>query len=520
MKYDVIIVGGGMSGLTAAAYLTLSGHSVLLCEKENHCGGLVNSFKRNGFVLDGGIRALENAGVLQPMLRQLGLELDLVKNHISVGIGDRVIHINSDNDLFTYAHLLEHFYRDSKDEIAAITADMRKIMHYMDIQYGIDNPLFLDLKNDRDYFIKRVFPWMFKYALTAPRIMAINQPVVEYLRKFTKNQALLDIITQHFFTDTPAFFALSYLKLYQDYYYPKGGTGILPMKLVDLISGHGGNILTNTEIKTIDPSKRLITDSNGQIYNYHHLIWAADQKTLYRNSYTDDPGLKMIIDEKREELQSKSGNDSIFTLYLTVDLKPDYFQNVASGHFFYTPNPIGQSKAGEIPNEPDWKDIRTWLDQFFALTTYEISIPVLRDKSLAPEGKTGLIISMLFDYKLIRYIDDQGWYGKFKAHAKQAIIKTLDQSIYPGIEKSVMELFSSSPLTIEKITGNADGAITGWSFTNNPLPAENRLIRIAKAVETRLPNISQAGQWTYSPSGFPIAIITGKLAADRAIKKL
>ncbi len=50
-------------------------------------------------------------------------------------------------------------------------------------------------------------------------------PVEDYLRRFTQNQGLFDIITQHFFRGTPAFFALSYLKLYLDYYYPRGGTG-------------------------------------------------------------------------------------------------------------------------------------------------------------------------------------------------------------------------------------------------------------------------------------------------------
>ena len=75
MEYDAVIVGGGITGLTAAAYLSKAGKSVLLCEKEEKCGGLVNTFERDGFIYDGGIRALENSGVLFPMLRQLGISL-------------------------------------------------------------------------------------------------------------------------------------------------------------------------------------------------------------------------------------------------------------------------------------------------------------------------------------------------------------------------------------------------------------------------------------------------------------
>ena len=70
---DVLIVGGGMAGLTAAAYLSKAGLKVLLCEKEKQTGGLVNSFEYKGFVFDGGIRAIEDSGIVSSMLRQLGL---------------------------------------------------------------------------------------------------------------------------------------------------------------------------------------------------------------------------------------------------------------------------------------------------------------------------------------------------------------------------------------------------------------------------------------------------------------
>ncbi len=51
MMYDAIVVGGGIAGLTSAAFLAKAGRSVLLCEKGNTCGGLVNTFERDGLSL-------------------------------------------------------------------------------------------------------------------------------------------------------------------------------------------------------------------------------------------------------------------------------------------------------------------------------------------------------------------------------------------------------------------------------------------------------------------------------------
>jgi phytoene dehydrogenase-like protein len=523
MQYDAIVVGGGISGLIASAYLTRAGHTTLLCEKEITCGGLVNSFERDGFVYDGGIRAMENSGVLFPMLRHLGLQVEWVKNHVSLGIEDRVIRVESDASLQEYQALLCDIYPASKDEITAISAQIQKIMHYMEVQYGIDNPIFLDMKKDQAYFVKSILPWMVKYALTFRKISALNEPVEDFLRHYTHNQSLLDIIVQHFFHETPAFFALSYLKLYIDYHYPLGGTGKFVEKMVSLIEDQHGTIHTKTEIAAVDPQKKLVTDTQGRTYGYKRLIWAADQKALYRLIQPEqiaDEKVRNAVAARRDLVADKVGNDSVLTVFLGVNLDKSYFANQASEHFFYTPNRLGQSAAGPLPSQGDRETIEKWLEKFFALTTYEISIPVLRDSTLAPAGKTGLIVSVLFDYQLTHSIEQMGWYEDFKSFAQACIIKTLDASIYPGLQDAILHSFTSTPLTMAKVAGTAQGAITGWAFSNHPMPAESRLTKIMNAVTTPLPGVFQAGQWTYSPSGLPIAILTGKIAADQVIKEL
>jgi phytoene dehydrogenase-like protein len=535
MRYDVVIVGAGMSGLTSAAYLSKAGYKVLLCEKEKKVGGLVNSFDYHGFTLDGGIRAIENSGIVFPMLKDLGLDIEFAGNAVSIGIGHEVIRIDSKESVKDYQTLLTHHFPDQAEDIGKIIDKIKRIMHYMDVLYGIDNPLFLDLKKDKEYLFKTIFPWLFKYLLTIPKINKLNQPVDEYLQNFTNNQALIDLIAQHFFKKTPTFFALSYFSLYLDYKYPKGGTGIIPEKLEGFILDHGGEIKKETEICFADPEKKQLKDTKGNEYEYKKLIWASDLKKLYNsidsNSIKNHAVLQKF-EAKKEAMMDKKGGDSILTVYLTLDLDKRYFEGVCTEHFFYTPSTkglqilsmdeiaSGTSENNELSYTEDKEALIRWIKKFYELTTYEISCPVMRDDRLAPEGKTGLIISTLMDYALVKHISDMGWYDEFKHLSEECMINILDAAIFKNMKSKVIDKFSSTPLTIEKITGNSDGAITGWAFTNRLIPAENRLPKVARSIFTPVPDVFQAGQWSFSPSGLPIAILTGKLAADEIKKQL
>lgn len=535
MKYDVVVVGAGVAGLTAASYCARENLSVLLCEKHTSIGGNVNSFERGGFVFDQGIRSIENSGIIFPMLKQLGIEIDFIRSSVSLGVTDQIIKVDTRESLDDYAKLLAKQFPDSTQDIDAIIREIRKVMGYMDVLYGIDNPLFLDSYKNLKYLTTTLFPWLFKYLLSMPKVNKLDQPVHEYLKRFTSNQALIDIIAQHFFKDTPAFFALSYFSLYLDYSYPKGGTRAIPKAMEAFFTGNGGSIRLNSTIVHIDAEHTTITDQMGNTYSYRQLIWAADLKSLYRNiEYEKLTNTKLRTDllKKRDTLEQYKGGDSIFSLYLALDLPVTYFSKVASAHLFYTPQKPGLSqieknaltkvmekKPGEATEE-DKKTIQAWLSQYFAYTTYEVSCPAMRDASLAPEGKTALLVSTLFDYSIAKYIQDCGWYTEFKKFAEEAILEVLYTSLYPEMKTKIIQRFSSTPLTLERVTGNSEGAITGWAFTKKPLPVEFEMKRIIKSVDTPLSDISQAGQWAFSPSGLPISVLTGKIAADKATKAL
>ena len=287
--------------------------------------------------------------------------------------------------------------------------------------------------------------------------------------------------------------------------------------MTDYIIRSGGEVLTDTAVTQVDSQRKQARTAGGEVFGYKKLVWAADQKTLYSST---DVGQAPQAHKQRRLAEKGQGGDSILTVFMGVDLPNDYFRSRCGDHAFYTPSIQGLSSLEGWETATSEGMMRDWAERYLDLTTYEISCPALRDPELAPDGKTGVIVSTLMDYGFVKRAYDAGRHEQFKDYCKRKVIDVLDASIFPGIADKVEFALCATPLTIERETGNAHGAITGWAFTNKELPSEGRFMKIAGSVHTPIRDVYQCGQWTFSPSGLPVSILTGKLAADAVHKAL
>ncbi len=524
----IVIVGAGMAGLTAAAYLSRQNYNVLLLDKNDRIGGLLNTFEYDGFFFDAGPRAFVNSGIVKPMLKDLDIEWDFLENKISIGIEDQLFRVDSMDALEEYKRILTNLYPEKIGDIEKILSITYKLSEYTKVLYEFDNPNFVDFMSDKKYIFRKLIPWTFKFLNALRKFNQFTMPMEVFLKRLTDSQSLIDLLTQFFFRKTPTYFALGYFYVYLDYFYPKSGTRALPYLLKEKISNWGGNIKLNTQIVEVIPSESKVIDSEGNHFDYDHLIWAADLKTLYRSINPVGLDTKIInnINSEAGRINSSKGAESVFILFVAVDRPPSYFQMNGGEHLFYSPSKKGLGETNKEARETLIKDfdnksrgeILAWLNDFCNLNTYEVSIPALRDPSMAPEGKTGIMISCLFDYGLMEKIEKAGWYDEFKKTLENHLIRVFSQTIYPGLEDNILFAFSSSPLTIHEVSGSSEGAITGWSFETE-IPVINKLKDIPKSVITPIPGVLQAGQWAYAPSGVPIAMLTGWYAFKEIIKR-
>lgn len=115
-KYDDIVVGGGISGLTMALILGMNGHKVLLLEKNPHIGGSISRFYKKGIPFDTGFHftgGLDRSGILHDILSVLGIR-DLIQPIFLSENNAHCFFLESENRLYEIPYGIENIKKKFK----------------------------------------------------------------------------------------------------------------------------------------------------------------------------------------------------------------------------------------------------------------------------------------------------------------------------------------------------------------------------------------------------------------------
>ncbi|HEX2978742.1 MAG TPA: ATP-binding cassette domain-containing protein [Anaerolineaceae bacterium] len=315
-KFDYLIIGAGMGGLSAGNFLAKYKKKVLILEKHNIPGGLVTSFKRKGVQFDLGIESLyelKEGQTIPQFLEFWGTTITAQQN-----TGDLCCFIDGKRYAFRHDRLREDFLAAFPDDQADVNRifDINERM-YREMNSGTGAPKppyemnFLELIwFGMNNFFKR--PIFMKYGLKDARVV---------LDKLTQNPVLRSaIFSKGIFP--MVYMAYAYrLNVVGKDYYPTGGMQAIPDASVESFTANGGVLKLNTEVAEIliENGRAVgVRTNDGACYRAGTVISNASPQFTYDLLPDGLP----IKDKVQQKLQGREIFPGVCALFLSV--KDDY----------------------------------------------------------------------------------------------------------------------------------------------------------------------------------------------------
>src|SRR5450759_191103 len=135
---DAIIIGTGVGGLTAEAYLALAGRKVIVLEQDSHVGGTVHVFKRGGFTFPTGPQSITVPVYIADSLCELGVvrRLSFIRDHFQVLRGSVDVMISQPLDQVA-EQLLDH-YPEEHNGIYIVIKVLEELITALDVLQPYD----------------------------------------------------------------------------------------------------------------------------------------------------------------------------------------------------------------------------------------------------------------------------------------------------------------------------------------------------------------------------------------------
>lgn len=487
-KYDVIVIGGGLGGLTAGAFLAKAGKSVLLCEREPKTGGCATSFEREGFIFDAGVHFVLGAGEegnAGRILSSLGVKVDI--NFVERNPMYRCVFPEHKFDVSLskeeWIETLSSYFPDERMGLNRIFEDMEELYEEM---YSV--PLELSFAD------KAMFPLNYPFLVNYS-----NKTFQDMMDEFIRNPLLKSIFSSLwlFLGCPPHRVSSVYMSgllmtcFKERAFYPVGGVERLSFVLTEGLKKNGGEILLNAEVvKILLKGNRIvgIELKGGEKIGCDYLISNIDA----RRTYLEMIGENYIKGRLKKDLREMVPSMSLCQVHLGVALENDEISKLSHQTFIF--------------DTYDMKEIYQRIKEGNPKSPLAIAIPSIGVPKLAPPGRHCITLLSYYPYNL-----SSNWEKDRERIEKRMIEKA--SSFIPNLEQRILVREFSSPKDIERFTGASYGAPYGWDFTPNQVGA-NRLPSV-----TCFENLFLAGHWTVPGGGTSTVMYSGKCAAELILKR-
>ena len=478
MEFDIIVIGGGLGGLTAGAKLAKEGRNVLLLEQHDRPGGCATTFRRGNYTMEVGLHEMD------------GMDGRDMKTRIFRDLGV------SDHCTFLKAPEFYRFVSKRVDVVIphdAGEAKTRLTKLFPDQEQGI-TAYFNQVINARKH--------MKRSEEKEERSLGDFMDSI-----ITDNDLKLVLLGNlGYYHDDPYSVSLNYYSMAQGSYYSGGGLYIqggsqrLSDTLAACIEQNGGKVLLKHLVtKILVEKSRAVGVKFKRTAKSDAEEESAMGREIIANAAIPNVAARLLPDPYAEKLSSEVKKREIGASLLTVYFgfnKP--LREIGNRHystFLFDPSVESQEDIPVNNRGPFEKRSFTFVDYSQI------------DSRLAPEGKSvGAIccIDYLSDWEDL----DREAYREKKEDVARIFMEKME-GLIPGFKNAVEFYEVGTSRTVKRFTLNPGGAVYGFAQT----PERASMDEISS-----IENLHYASAWTSTGGGFSGAIFSGYMCAFNILR--
>lgn len=477
MEKTVLIIGGGIAGLSAGVYAQMNGYRARIYEMHTLPGGLCTSWSRKGYTIDGCLHWLVGSSPRNSFYRiweELGaIQGKTIVDHEEftrvVGENGKELVYYTDIDRFE-RHLLEL----SKEDEGTIKDFARAVRRFAGFDAPIEQPgellgVWGKLRN-----LGRMAPFL-------PLFLKYGKLSIQDFAKRFQDPFLKESFARPF--DMPDFplIALMVTLAWMNNRaagYPVGGSLVFARSIEKRFLDLGGEIQYGKKVE------KILVENDQAV------------------------GIKLADGTEERGDWVVSAADGHFTLFEMLEGK------------FLTPKL--REYYDTLPTFPPIVQVSVGVDRDLSSHPHSVSFPVEPflvgatenkviglqhygyDPTMAPSGKSILTSYLPTDYRFWKELyADREKYRAAKEAVANEFIRRLDLR-FPGLKDQVEMVDVATPVSYERYTGNWKASWEGWLITTKTMTL---------TLPKRLPGLKKffmIGQWVQPGGGLPPAALHGR----------
>ncbi|MCI5081108.1 MAG: NAD(P)/FAD-dependent oxidoreductase [Saprospiraceae bacterium] len=473
---EIIIVGGGIAGLSAGIYAQLNGFNATILEMHDKPGGQLTAWDREGYRFDYCLHWLVGTdhGTYHDIWKELDVitdEVEVINHRIFVKLvdpkwGEFIIY----NDLDEWEEYLVKLAPSDKRAIHKMCQMMRKSDRLDQFE---DPP---GMRSLFDYFKSFVRMGSF-----FPILIWYGQKNCNELFDSLgfEDERLLHFLHQLF--GGQDFSALGFLMMLgwahaKNAGYLKGGSLEMTKRMANKFKALGGKFAFEKKVNKLlihnDQVTGVQLEDHG-IYYGDHIIWAADGHYLLFDLLPDE----FVDAEFKEAYQTWP----LFTPVVMVGIGVNKEINTDTHNTTYLAEGLTIGST--------------------SVSGYSIMNRSSYDPIFSPKGKTALQLQFESPWSVWENLKGEAYVQEKQQIEKD--IRAIVEKHFPGITEHIEVIDIATPQTTVRYTGVWKGAYEGFMPNKdvlNGLPMEL----------SKLKNFSMVGQWLFPGGGLPPSAQSGK----------